>query len=185
MISAKTRSFTVHRTEIPQNRLRGHGRSTARTRPDGVRDAMDIGYRHIDHRRPHVRETRPRGRRGIVATGIDRGELWLTTKIWPRRPSTRPPEGRRGESLRTCGSRVRRLLLLAMGEHEVDLEHSCSDPSSGGGRIRHAGVSNFPAGGRWRARSDSVADAGGTRSEYHPVHRPGRAARPRRPRRAP
>src|SRR5918997_4395877 len=46
----------------------------------GVRDALEIGYRHIDTARAYDNEAEVGA--GIAESGVDRGDLWLTTKIW-------------------------------------------------------------------------------------------------------
>jgi 2,5-diketo-D-gluconate reductase B len=47
---------------------------------EGVRDALEIGYRHIDTARGYENE-REVGQ-GIADSGVPREEIWLTTKVW-------------------------------------------------------------------------------------------------------
>src|SRR3712207_6596357 len=47
----------------------------------GVRDALEIGYRHIDTARMYGNE-REVGR-AIAESGVPREEIFLVTKIWP------------------------------------------------------------------------------------------------------
>src|SRR5215204_7308191 len=70
--------LTIQGTEIP--RL-GYGTwlVTGSDATDGVRDALEIGYRHIDTARAYENEAEVGA--GIAASGVDRGEIWLTTKL--------------------------------------------------------------------------------------------------------
>lgn len=52
---------------------------TGATCVDGVRDAIDIGYRHIDTAQMYRNEKEVG--QGIKASGVDRGDIFLTTKI--------------------------------------------------------------------------------------------------------
>src|SRR5215212_2100374 len=71
--------LTVQGTEIP--RL-GYGtwQVTGSDATDGVRDALEIGYRHIDTARAYENEAEVGA--GIEDSGVDRGDIFLTTKIW-------------------------------------------------------------------------------------------------------
>src|SRR5919112_2912027 len=70
--------LTVQGTEIP--RL-GYGtwQVTGQDATDGVRDALEIGYRQIDTARAYENE-REVGR-GIAESGVPRNEIFLTTKV--------------------------------------------------------------------------------------------------------
>src|SRR5918997_355494 len=72
--------LTLQGTEIP--RL-GYGtwQVTGKDATEGVRDALEIGYRHIDTARAYGNEAEVGA--GIAASGVDRGEIFLTTKIGP------------------------------------------------------------------------------------------------------
>src|SRR3954452_5603355 len=47
---------------------------------EGVRDALEIGYRHIDTARAYENEDEVG--RALADSGVDRGDVWLTTKIF-------------------------------------------------------------------------------------------------------
>ena len=70
--------LTVQGTEIP--RL-GYGtwQVTGRDATDGVRDALEIGYRHIDTARAYGNEAEVG--EGIAAAGVDRGELFSAERL--------------------------------------------------------------------------------------------------------
>ena len=48
---------------------------------DAVRDALEIGYRQIDTARAYENEAEVG--EGLAQSGVDRGEIFLTTKIFP------------------------------------------------------------------------------------------------------
>src|SRR5687768_11097157 len=72
-------SLTIQGTEIPRLGF-GTWQITGRAATDGVRDALEIGYRHIDTARAYGNEAEVGA--GIAASGVDRSEIWLTTKVW-------------------------------------------------------------------------------------------------------
>ena len=45
-----------------------------------VKEAIQVGYRHIDTAQSYMNETAVG--KGIQASGVDRKELFITTKIW-------------------------------------------------------------------------------------------------------
>ena len=133
---------------------------------DGVRDALEIGYRHIDTARAYENEQEVG--RAIADSGLDRGDFWLTTKIWTTEFAAGDLERAAEDSLRNL--RVDRvdLLLLHWPNPEVPLEESLGALARlrDDGRIGHAGVSNFPAGMLQRALE--IAPLLANQVEYHP-----------------
>ena len=133
---------------------------------DGVRDALEIGYRHIDTARAYENEEDVG--RAIADSGVDRGEFWLTTKLWTSEFA--PDRVRRAteDSLRNLRVDHVDLLLLHWPNPEVELEATLQALAElrDDGLIGHAGVSNFPAGLLERALEISplLAD----QVEYHP-----------------
>src|SRR5215218_7537834 len=113
---------------------------------DGVRDALEIGYRHIDTARAYENEDEVG--EGIAASGVDRGEICLTTKIWL--DDFEPPKLKAAaeDSLRRLRTDYVDLLLLHWPSADVPMEHSLQAMRElqEEGKIRHPGVSNFPAG---------------------------------------
>lgn len=45
-----------------------------------VREALEVGYRHIDTAQSYYNEEQVGN--GIAASGVDRGDIFLTTKVW-------------------------------------------------------------------------------------------------------
>jgi 2,5-diketo-D-gluconate reductase B len=133
---------------------------------DGVRDALEIGYRHIDTARAYENEAEVGA--GIAASGVDRADIWLTTKIWL--DDVEPDRLKRAaeDSLRKLGTDYVDLLLLHWPSADVPVERSLQAMSElqAAGRIRHAGVSNFPAG--MLARALEIAPLLADQVEYHP-----------------
>src|SRR3954447_19569097 len=68
---------------------------------DGVRHALELGYRHIDTARMYGNE-REVGR-AIADSGVARDEIFLTTKIWPDEHAPGPLRAATEDSLRTLG----------------------------------------------------------------------------------
>ena len=133
---------------------------------DGVRDALEIGYRHIDTARAYENEEDVG--RAIADSGVDRGELWLTTKLWTSEFARDRVRRATEDSLRNLRVDHVDLLLLHWPNPEVELEATLQALAElrDGGLIGHAGVSNFPAGLLERALEISplLAD----QVEYHP-----------------
>src|SRR5215218_5647938 len=71
--------LTVQGAAIPRLGF-GTWQLTGADATDGVRDALEIGYRHIDTARAYENEAEVGA--GIAAGGVDRGDIWLTTKLW-------------------------------------------------------------------------------------------------------
>jgi diketogulonate reductase-like aldo/keto reductase len=112
---------------------------------DAVADALAAGYRHIDTASAYGNE-REVGE-GLSRSGVDRDEVWVTTKVWI---DDFPPERLRRSaesSLRRLG--LDRLDLLLMhwpardgAAHRPALEELARLREEG--LIREYGVSNFP-----------------------------------------
>ena len=133
---------------------------------EGVRDALEIGYRHIDTARAYENEAEVGA--GIAASGVDRGDIWLTTKIWLDEYEPDRLERAAEDSLRKLGTDYVDLLLLHWPNADVPVEHSLQAMRDlqENGRVRHIGVSNFPA--EMLARALEIAPLLADQVEYHP-----------------
>jgi diketogulonate reductase-like aldo/keto reductase len=108
-----------------------------------VEQALRLGYRHLDTAEIYDNE-REVGE-GLHASGIKRGEVFVTTKIWPSHYA--PPELER--AARECLVRLRLsevdLLLLHWPNPQIPLAETlgalCKVKRDG--LARHIGVSNF------------------------------------------
>jgi diketogulonate reductase-like aldo/keto reductase len=114
---------------------------------DTVADAIAAGYRHVDTASAYGNEEEVG--RGIARGGVDRDELWITTKVWIR--DFPPARLRRSAeaSLRRLGLERIDLLRLHWPPPDGDdqtlvaaLEELRTLRSDG--MIRELGVSNFP-----------------------------------------
>jgi diketogulonate reductase-like aldo/keto reductase len=112
---------------------------------EAVRDALALGYRHVDTARAYGNE-REVGE-GLRAAGIDRDEVWVTTKVWY--DDLEPDRLRRSAeaSLADLGlDRVDLLLVhwpnpaIRLGDTLAALHRARQD-----GLTRHIGVANFPS----------------------------------------
>lgn len=133
-----------------------------------VREALELGIRHVDTARAYGNEAEVG--RALEASGVDRDDVFLTTKIWPddfRRDDFADAVARSLEALRT--DRVDLLLLhwpnpdVPLGETIEALNEARSE-----GRTRHVGVSNFPVDLLARADETSEAPVVVDQVEYHP-----------------
>jgi len=157
--------LTIQGTEIP--RL-GYGTwlVTGSDATDGVRDALEIGYRHIDTARAYENEAQVGA--GLADSGVDRGDIFLTTKIWL--DDFEPAKLKRAaeDSLRQLRTDYVDLLLLHWPSADVPVERSLQAMRElqEEGKIRHPGVSNFPAG--MLARALEITPLLADQVEYHP-----------------
>jgi len=138
-------TLTVQGVEIPKLGL-GTWQLSGAACEEAVVDALALGYRHIDTARMYANEADVG--RGLAAAAVDRGEVFVTTKLLPQ--NLRAGEVRR----QLEGS----LQELQMGYVDLLLIHW---PSPDGtplsetlgamrelqeqGAARHLGVSNFPS----------------------------------------
>jgi diketogulonate reductase-like aldo/keto reductase len=111
-----------------------------------VADALAAGYRHVDTAVAYGNEEEVG--RGLARSGVDRSDVWVTTKVWI--DDFDPPDLRRSAeaSLRRLG--VDRIDLLLL--HWPPPDGSKLAPAlealqrlRADGLIRELGVSNFPA----------------------------------------
>lgn len=111
---------------------------------EGVRDALELGYRHIDTARNYGNEAEVG--RGIAESGVPREEIWLTTKVPYER--LRADEVRRDAeaSLEELGTDWIDLLLIHWPNPDVPLAETLGAMRAlqEEGLVRHLGVSNFP-----------------------------------------
>jgi diketogulonate reductase-like aldo/keto reductase len=139
---------------------------TGQDATDGVRDALEIGYRQIDTARAYENE-REVGR-GIADSGVPREEIFLTTKVPHDEANAAEVDRDADESLERLGVDYLDLLLLHWPSPEVPLEETLTAMSKvrEDGRTRQIGVSNFPA-GLLRQALD-IAPVFCNQVEYHP-----------------
>jgi 2,5-diketo-D-gluconate reductase B len=112
---------------------------------ESVADALAAGYRHVDTAAMYENEEEVG--RGLRAAGVDRAEVWLTTKVWP--DALEPARLRMSleRSLRRLGVDHVDLLLIHWPNRHVPLAATLDAMSAlrEEGRTREIGVSNFNA----------------------------------------
>ena len=133
---------------------------------EAVRDALEIGYRQIDTARAYENEAEVG--EGIAQSGVDRGEIFLTTKIFPGDFEPDALKAAAEDSLRSLKTDYLDLLLLHWPDDSVPLERTLQAmvELQEAGRIRHLGVSNFPAGRLAEALAQAPVFC--DQVEYHP-----------------
>jgi 2,5-diketo-D-gluconate reductase B len=106
--------------------------------------ALALGYRHIDTAQIYRNEEQIG--QGIQNAGVDRGEVFLVTKVWTNNFSYKRTIESTRESLRKLGTDYVDLLLMHWPNPSVPLEETLGAMAElqNGGSVRNVGVSNFP-----------------------------------------
>ena len=134
-----------------------------------VREALAMGYRHIDTAQMYRNEESVG--QGLGQAGVPREDIFLTTKVWPDRFHAGDLQRSADESLKRLRSDYVDLLLLHWPNPEIDL-HETLDALmdvQARGKARFIGVSNFTN----ALVDDAVAFCGEgklitNQVEYHP-----------------
>lgn len=108
-----------------------------------VERALSMGYRHVDTAQMYGNE-REVGE-GIRASGLDRGDVFLTTKVWPSDFAHDRVISKTSESLKKLGTDYVDLLLMHWPGDGVPLGETLGamrELQEEGG-VLHIGVSNF------------------------------------------
>jgi 2,5-diketo-D-gluconate reductase B len=110
---------------------------------DAVRDALEIGYRHLDTAQMYGNEEQVG--EAIAASGVDRDEIFLTTKVWWENLEHDRFLQSTDESLSRLGTDYVDLLLIHWPNEELPLDEPLAAMRrlQIDGRARHLGVSNF------------------------------------------
>ena len=108
-----------------------------------VREALEVGYRHIDTAQSYYNEEQVGN--GIAASGVDRGDIFLTTKVWLEHFGEGATRSSVEESLRKLKTDYLDLVLLHQPFGDTfgawrDLVALYKE-----GKVRAIGVSNFYA----------------------------------------
>ena len=123
---------------------------------DAVSFALKNGYRHIDTA-PRYENEEAVGE-GLRRSGVPRGEIFLTTKVWWDRLGEGDLQRSAEDSLRKLGVDQVDLLLIHWPNPEIPLAESIAalNDAKRRGYAKHIGVSNY---GRASQRG-MAADAG-------------------------
>ena len=109
-----------------------------------VERALALGYRHIDTAQMYRNEDEVG--KGMQSSGVNREEIFLTTKVWPSDFSYKRIIETTRESLKRLRTDRVDLLLMHWPSQGVPLEETLSAMRElqEEGSVRHIGVSNFP-----------------------------------------
>ncbi|QIB33489.1 aldo/keto reductase [Ancylobacter pratisalsi] len=138
--------------------------------PDTLRmvpHALKVGFRHIDTAQIYGNEAEVG--EGIATSGVPRGEIFLTTKVWVDKYARADLIASVDESLKKLRTDYVDLLLLhwpagaALPEPVGALNEVVR-----AGKVRHIGVSNFNTAQMAEARRLSDAPLVTNQIEYHP-----------------
>ncbi len=121
----------------------GTYRLTGRACRRGVADAIEIGYRHIDTAQVYGNEGQVGD--GLHDAGIDRSEVFLTTKVWMDSLEPRRVRSSFEESLSKLRTEYVDLLLIHWPAPDMHLGETLGAMRAlmEEGKTRHVGVSNF------------------------------------------
>lgn len=135
---------------------------------DAVRMALDIGYRHIDTARMYGNETEVG--RAVQDSGIDRGDIFITTKIWPDDLAYADAKRCADDSLRNLATDYVDLLLIHWPSKSIPLDETLRAfrEIKEAGKARLIGVSNFNTALMTEAVEHCGADIACNQVEYHP-----------------
>lgn len=133
---------------------------------EAVADAIGIGYRHIDTAKFYENESDVG--QGIRDAGIDRDELFITTKIWYTDLVRTNVLNAIDDSLRRLQTRYVNLLLIHWPSDEVPLKETLDAfvEIQKQGKARLIGVSNFPP--AMLRKAFELAPIVCNQVEYHP-----------------
>ncbi|MDP1849024.1 MAG: aldo/keto reductase [Solirubrobacteraceae bacterium] len=111
----------------------------------GVRDAIELGYRHIDTARAYGNEAQVG--QGLHDSGRNRDEIFLTTKLWYTDLRAVGVHDQVEQSLRDLRTEYVDLLLIHWPSRRVPLAETLGAmlEARESGRVRHLGVANFPS----------------------------------------
>ena len=139
---------------------------------DGVLHALALGYRHLDTARMYGNETEVG--RAIKASGVDRDEIFLTTKLWRSDVGGKRVRPATEQSLQRLETDVVDLLLVHWPVDDVPISETMTAMREvqEAGLVRHLGVSNFnPRRVREAAQHAAIFC---NQVEYHPFLDQGR-----------
>lgn len=129
--------------------------------------ALDIGYRHIDTAKIYSNEEAVG--QAIRESGLPRGDIFLTTKIWVSDFADGDLQRAAEEAVERLAT-VPDLLLLHWPKAKPSFEETLGalNEAKARGLTRHIGLSNFPSAEWKRAQAASEARLVTNQVEHHP-----------------
>ena len=133
-----------------------------------VAHTLSLGYRHVDTAQIYGNEAEVG--RGLARSGVPRGDVFLTTKVWVKNYSSALFAASVDESLSKLGTDYVDLLLLHWPNDAVPLAEQIGELNAvrAAGKVRHIGVSNFTTALMAEAIRLSPAPLVTNQIEYHP-----------------
>ncbi|HHO1728619.1 TPA: aldo/keto reductase [Staphylococcus aureus] len=108
---------------------------------EAVKEAIKAGYRHIDTAQSYLNETEVG--QGIEASGIDRSELFITTKVWIENVNYEDTIKSIERSLQRLNLDYLDLVLIHQPYNDVYGSWRALEELKENGKIKAIGVSNF------------------------------------------
>ena len=106
-----------------------------------VREALEVGYRHIDTAQAYRNEEGVGA--AVAASGLPREEVFLTTKIWITNSGEERAARSIDDSLRRLGTDYIDLLLIHQPFGDYYGTYRAMEKALAAGKVRAIGVSNF------------------------------------------
>lgn len=107
-----------------------------------VEDALSMGYRHVDTAEMYANEEHVG--EGVARSGVDRGDIFLATKVWSNHLSRKDVLRVADDSLRKLGTDYLDLFMIHWpGSTPLGETLGAMRESQEKGKIKHIGVSNF------------------------------------------
>lgn len=131
-----------------------------------VREALELGYRHVDTAQMYENESEVG--RALRESGVERANVFVTTKLWRDSLTREAVRASFEDSLKRLGTDYVDLLLIHWPNPDVPLEETLGAMGRAheSGRARAIGVSNFPV-ELWK-RALELALVGINQVELHP-----------------
>jgi len=156
---------TIKGEKVPSLGL-GTYRLTGEACVRAVGRALSMGYRHVDTAQMYSNEAEVG--RGIEDAGVDRGEIFLTTKVWPSDFAHDRVLRKTRESLKKLRTEYVDLLLMHWPGDGVPLGETLGAMRElqEEGSVLHIGVSNFSP--SLVEEATAHAEIFGNQVRYHP-----------------
>lgn len=156
---------TIKGEKVPSLGL-GTYRLTGEACARAVERALALGYRLVDTAQVYGNEAEVG--RGMKSSGVDREEVFLTTKVWPSDFAHERVIRTTHESLRKLGTDYVDLLLMHWPSQSVPHEETLGAMNElrEEGNVRHVGVSNFSP--SQVEEATEYAEVFCNQVEYHP-----------------
>jgi len=158
---------TTVQAEIPALGL-GTYRLRGQTCTETVRQALELGYRHIDTAEYY--ENQAAIGQALADTAVSRDELFITTKVWRTNLSYEETKQSARASREKLGLDTIDLLLIHWPSRSVPIEETIEamNELQSEGVVRHIGVSNFSVEQLANAREASGTPICTNQVEYNP-----------------